>query len=112
MFIKQQWRILDPTYNLYFDIGIENIIENPYCHRKVLHLYSDEFYTDSTQKHENFICTQIDANTRTTHKYNKEWFSFMGFYPFVPPIWYFHEHFSKETITLYDIRNDSRYILM
>ena len=107
--VDGKWKILDPTFNVYFDIGIEDIIENPYCYRKILSLYSDEFYCDKSENYENFIKTQIDENTHTTFKYCREWFMFMGFYPFVPPILEFYETKDKKRIDLYDIRKDTRY---
>ncbi|TLD84503.1 transglutaminase domain-containing protein [Helicobacter sp. MIT 11-5569] len=103
-----QWQILDPTFNVFFNIGVEDIIQNPYCERKILSLYSNEFYTDSTQDYEDFIRTIIDENTHTTIKYNREWFMFMGFYSFVPPIFTFHIN-KPEQHCLYDIRQDNRY---
>ncbi|WP_297812022.1 hypothetical protein [uncultured Helicobacter sp.] len=107
--IDERWQILDPTFNVYFDINISDIIQNPYCKRKILSFYSDEFWTDKTKEHEKFIRTQIDKNHHTTFKYNKEWFMFMGFYPFVPPILYFKERKNGTTIDIYDIRKDNRY---
>ena len=107
--VDGKWKILDPTFNVYFNIGIEDIIKNPYCHRKILSLYSDEFYCDKSENYENFIKTQIDENTHTTYKYCREWFMLMGFYPFVPPILEFYETRDKKRIELYDIRKDAHY---
>ncbi len=101
------WQILDPTFNLLFDIGVDKIIENPYCKRKILSLYSNEFYANSD--HEKFLNTILDENFHTTFKYNKEWFSFMGFYPFVPPILTFTLVQDGKREVIYDIRKDSRY---
>lgn len=103
-----QWQILDPTFNVFFNIGTEDIIQDPYCKRKILSLYSNEFYTDSTQDYEDFVQTIINTNTHTTFKYNREWFMFMGFYPFVAPILTFNLR-KPESKNLYDIRQDSRY---
>ena len=77
--------------------------------RKVLNLYSSEFYTDSTDLHKDFIATQIDENFHTTFKYCREWFAFMGFYPFVPPVLTFYETKKGVRKELYDIRKDNRY---
>lgn len=107
--VQDKWQILDPTFNMFFNIGVEDIIKDPYCPRKILSLYSNEFYTDSTNTHQNFIQTIIDENTHTTFKYNKEWFMFMGFYSFVPPILYYHLVENENRSTLYDIRQDKRY---
>ncbi|MBD5164441.1 transglutaminase-like domain-containing protein [Helicobacter sp.] len=109
VFINEKWQILDPTFNMYFDIGVQEIIKNPYCKRKILSFYSNEFWVDKSQGYEQFIQTQIDANHHTTFKYNKEWFMFMGFYPFVPPILYFNQINNGQKIELYDIRKDTRY---
>ena len=109
IFLEGKWRILDPTFNVYLDIGIEDIIKEPLCVRKVLNLYSSEFYTDSTDLHKDFIATQIDENFHTTFKYNREWFAFMGFYPFVPPVLTFYETKKGVRKELYDIRKDNRY---
>ena len=107
--IKNKWQILDPTFNVYFNIGVEDIIQNPYCERKILSLWSNEFYVDKSNFYENFIKTQIDEKAHTTFKYCREWFMFMGFYAFVPPILYFHENIEGKAIELYDIRKDRRY---
>lgn len=63
---NNQWQILDPTFNVFFNIGTEDIIQDPYCKRKILSLYSNEFYTDSTQDYEDFVQTIINTNTHTT----------------------------------------------
>lgn len=107
--IEGKWRILDPTFHVYFDIGVEEIIKNPYCHRKILSLWSEEFYADKTKNYEDFINSQIDERTHTTFKYCREWFMFMGFYPFVPPILYFHENIKGKAVEIYDIRKDRNY---
>lgn len=109
VFIDEKWQILDPTFNVYFNIGVQEIIANPYCKRKVLSFFSNEFWTDKTQEYEEFIQTQIGANHHTTFKYNKEWFMFMGFYPFVPPILYFKHNKNGQATEIYDIRKDARY---
>ena len=38
--INAKWQILDPTFNMFFNIGVEDVIANPYCERKILSLYS------------------------------------------------------------------------
>lgn len=106
--INAKWQILDPTFNMFFNIGVEDVIANPYCERKILSLYSNEFYTDSTQDYENFMQTIVDENTHTTFKYNREWFMFMGFYPFTPPVLTFNIE-EPQKVVLYDIRQDNRY---
>lgn len=107
--IENKWRILDPTFHVYFDIGVEDIIENPYCNRKILSFWSEEFYVDKTINYNKFINSQIDERTHTTFKYCREWFMFAGFYPFVPPILYFQENIKGEVVKLYDIREDRNY---
>ena len=107
--IDDKWQILDPTFNMYFNINVRDIIQNPFCVRKVLSFYSNEFYADNGKEHLDFIQTQLDNQKHSTFKYNREWFMFMGFHTYKPAVLWFHQIENGQTTEIYDIRKDSRY---
>ena len=107
--IDDEWQILDPTFNMYFNINVRDIIQNPFCVRKVLSFYSNEFYADNGKEHLDFIQTQLDNQKHSTFKYNREWFMFMGFHTYKPAVLWFHQIENGQTTEIYDIRKDSRY---
>ena len=94
---------------MYFNINVRDIIQNPFCVRKVLSFYSNEFYADNGKEHLDFIQTQLDNQKHSTFKYNREWFMFMGFHTYKPAVLWFHQIENGQTTEIYDIRKDSRY---
>lgn len=99
--------ILDPTFNMYMNINTNTLIKDPYSTRKILQFSSNEFYIDNLDSYTNFICGMLNHEYHTTYKYSREWFKFIGFYPYVAPIF----QLSQENSIIYDIRLDSRFSL-
>jgi hypothetical protein len=100
--------IFCPTFNMFMDVGVEDFIDNPWCSRTILYLYSEEFYKSSldSSAYEEYYQKRVDENAHTTIKYNRDWFAFTGFFPLIPPSHKFHRD-GKE---IYDVQKDNRFI--
>ncbi|WP_022852262.1 hypothetical protein [Limisalsivibrio acetivorans] len=101
-----------PTFNLWMKTNIDEIIEDPWRTRKFMELYSSEFCLDTPFGDDNgfeeFIDEQADANDHTVFKYNRSWFTCMGYYPMVPPSVLFQVDYKP----YYDMRKDDRYLFV
>jgi len=100
-----------PTFNMFLNTDINNLIKNPWIPREVLYLYSQEYYKSNLNNtsYEEFYSLRVDSNLHTTLKYNREWFAFIGFYPWIPPIYSLTEINNDKERIIYDIQKDKRF---
>ncbi|MGP1450228.1 MAG: hypothetical protein ACTTJS_03760 [Wolinella sp.] len=100
--------IFCPTFNMVLDTNINELVENPWRARTFLPLYSDEFYAQEIGEcqYDSFYRGICDELGHITYRYNREWFSAIGLYSLVPPIY----RFVCDGEVLYDVADDKRFM--
>lgn len=99
--------IFCPTFNMWMSTNTDQLMANPFTPRRYMCMYSPAYYSASKDEdfYDEHIGDYVDQRGHTTKKYNIEWFSMIGMYPLVPPIY----TLTRDGEQIYDIRKDNRF---